>query len=61
MDEEDIIAWQDVLDLVVAGRPGDATCPFCRHKPMQVEEVDFSTRVSCPKCRKFIQGRFAPE
>jgi hypothetical protein len=61
VDEEDIIAWQDVLDLVVAGRPGDATCPFCRHKPMQVEEVDFSTRVSCPKCRKFIQGRFAPE
>lgn len=56
-----MIAWQDVLDTIAAGRPGEATCPFCKHKPMTVEEVDFSTRVSCPKCKKFIQGRFAPE
>jgi len=25
-----------------------------------VEEVEWSTRISCSKCGKFIQGRFAP-
>jgi hypothetical protein len=59
--EEDMIAWQDVLDQIAAGRPGDAACPFCKHKPVTVEEVDFATRISCSKCRKFVQGRFAPE
>lgn len=56
-----MIAWQDVLDAIAAGRPGEASCPFCRHRPMTVEEVDFSTRVSCSKCGKYIQGKFAPQ
>ena len=56
-----MIVWMDVLDAIVAGRPNDTVCPYCRHKPMVVEEVEFSTRVSCTKCGKFIQGRFAPE
>ena len=60
MDEEDLIAWQDVLDSVVAGRPGDLSCPFCRHRPLTVEEIDNSTRILCSKCKKFIQGRFQP-
>jgi hypothetical protein len=60
VDEEAMIAWQDALDWIVAGRPGEASCPYCRHKPLTVEEVDFSTRISCSKCGKFIQGKFGP-
>lgn len=55
-----MIAWQDVLDMVVAGRPGDVGCPFCSHRPLTIEEIEYTTRISCPKCKKFIQGRFQP-
>jgi hypothetical protein len=60
VDEEALIAWQDVLDMVAAGRPSEVGCPFCNHRPLTVEEVEHSTRISCPKCKKFIQGRFQP-
>ncbi|MFT3691978.1 MAG: hypothetical protein QM831_02470 [Kofleriaceae bacterium] len=55
------IAWQDVLDMVVAGRPNDLSCPYCSHRPLLVEEQvqDNSTKISCTKCKKFIQGRFS--
>ena len=55
-----MIAWQDVLDEVVAGRTGDLSCPHCKHRPLVVEEVEHATRISCPRCLKFIQGKFAP-
>ena len=59
VDEEAFIAWQDVLDAVAAGRPTIGLgCPFCQHRPLTIEEIDFSTRISCGKCKKFIQGRF---
>ena len=58
-DEEALIAWQDVLDMVVAQRPNDLSCPYCQHRPLVVEEIDNSTRISCTKCKKFIQGRFS--
>jgi len=58
-DEEALIAWQDVLDSVVAGRPNDLSCPYCNHRPLTVEEIENSTRISCSKCKKFIQGRFS--
>ena len=61
MAEDEIIVWQDVLDSIAAGRSQDLTCPYCKTKPMVVEEVEYSTRVSCPKCKKFIQGRFDPQ
>jgi ribosomal protein L37AE/L43A len=60
-DENELIAWQDALDQIAAGRAGEAACPFCKHKPVTVEEVDLSTRISCSKCGRFVQGRFAPE
>jgi hypothetical protein len=60
VDEEAVIAWQDVLDAVAAGRPSQAACPFCGHRPLVIEEVDHSTRISCTKCKKFIQGQFQP-
>ncbi len=59
VDEEAGVAWQDVLDAVSAGRPSEAGCPFCHHRPLTIEEVDFTTRISCSKCKKFIQGRFS--
>ncbi|MEZ4368344.1 MAG: hypothetical protein R2939_19005 [Kofleriaceae bacterium] len=59
MDEETMMAWQDALDQIVAGRPGDAACPFCQHRPLTVETVDGQTRIACAKCGKFIQGAFA--
>lgn len=58
-DEAALIAWQDVLESVVNGRPNELPCPFCRHRPLTIEDVDQSTRISCGKCGKFIQGRFA--
>ena len=59
MDEEALIAWQDVLDMVVNKRPNELPCPYCNHRPLVIEEIENSTRISCTKCRKFIQGRFA--
>jgi len=50
--------WMDVLDMVNAGRPSEVGCPFCSHRPLTIEEVEHSTKISCPKCKKFIQGRF---
>ncbi|MCA9673940.1 MAG: hypothetical protein H6709_20860 [Kofleriaceae bacterium] len=61
MDEEELIAWQDVLDQIAAGRPADLACPFCRHRPLAIEETEGTTKISCVKCGKFIQGRFAPQ
>ena len=59
VDEEALIAWQDVLDMVLNGRPNEVACPYCNHRPLTIEEIDQSTRISCSKCGKFIQGRFA--
>jgi hypothetical protein len=58
VDEEALMPWMDVLDMVNAGRPSEVGCPFCNHRPLTIEEVEHSTRISCPKCKKFIQGRF---
>lgn len=59
-DEAALIAWQDVLDQLMAGRPDDLVCPYCKARPMTVEEIEFQTRISCGRCGKFIQGRFSP-
>jgi len=59
VDEEALILWQDVLDMVMNGRPNEIGCPHCGHRPLVIEEIDQSTRISCSKCKKFIQGRFA--
>jgi transcription elongation factor Elf1 len=58
VDEEALIAWQDVLDMVVNKRPNDVACPYCNHRPLTIEEIENATRISCGKCKKFIQGRF---
>lgn len=60
-DEAALIAWQDVLEMVLNGRPNDLGCPYCNHRPLVIEEVagTGSTRISCTKCKKFIEGRFS--
>lgn len=58
MDEEALIAWQDVLDMVANKRSNDLACPYCNHRPLTIEEIEHTTRISCSKCGKFIQGRF---
>jgi hypothetical protein len=60
VDEEALMIWQDVLDMMAAGRPADLTCPYCHYRPLLIEEVDFATKISCSKCNKFIVGRFQP-
>ncbi len=60
MDEEELIAWQEALDQIAAGRPGEASCPHCGHRPLVIEESDGATKISCSKCGKFIHGRFSP-
>ncbi len=58
--EEDAIVWQDILDLIQAGRT-DLTCPFCRKAQVEVTRRERVTRVMCPNCRKFIEGTMQSE
>jgi transcription elongation factor Elf1 len=58
-DEAALMAWQDVLESVVNKRPNEASCPFCSHRPLTIEEVEHTMKISCGKCGKFIQGRFS--
>jgi hypothetical protein len=61
VDEEELIIWQDVLDQVAARRAEPLACPHCHARPLAVDErPDGVTRITCPSCRKFIEGRFAP-
>ncbi len=53
-----MILWQDVLDMINAGRPDGLICPYCGDSPMTVAEQLGITKVSCTKCGKFIEGRF---
>ncbi len=58
MDEEEAIAWQDVLDEIFAGRPNSLSCPFCNNTPLELEERGHVTKVTCNKCGKYIEGTF---
>ncbi|HKA91663.1 MAG TPA: hypothetical protein VKE22_28565 [Haliangiales bacterium] len=61
-EEEDIIHWQDVLDEISAGRRAGLVCPFCRKGQLAVEDKQTGgLRVSCPNCKKFIEGSLGPE
>jgi hypothetical protein len=61
MSEEDIILWQDLLDLVAAGRGSDLVCPFCKKGKVEVTRRERVTRLQCPSCRKFIEGQMGDE
>jgi hypothetical protein len=56
-----MILWQDVLDEINAGRKNGLSCPFCRKGELQVEDNVRGLKVSCPQCKKFIEGSLGPE
>jgi len=55
LSEEDMIVWQDVLDLIQAGRT-DVSCPFCQKAQVEVTQRGRLTHVECPSCHHFIEG-----
>ncbi len=58
LSEEDMILWQDVLDLVMAGRVSNLMCPFCKTGALKMTRIERKTRLECEHCRKFIEGAF---
>ena len=54
-DDEDMVRWQEVLDLVMAGRD-DLPCPFCQRGAVKLTRTGPVTRLECPACRKFVEG-----
>jgi ribosomal protein S27E len=59
LDEGELILWQDVLDEIAAGRPGDLGCPHCGARPLEVTTLQSgATRIACSGCGKFLEGRF---
>ncbi len=61
MSEDDIIQWQDLLDLIAAGRTSDLLCPFCKKAQVKMTQVHRVTRLECPSCRKYIEGSMGEE
>jgi hypothetical protein len=57
-DEEDetMIVWQDVLDEINAGRRSGLVCPSCKKGQLVIEERARGMRISCPACKKFLEG-----
>ena len=55
-----MIMWQDVLDAFVSNRMDMASCPYCKNRPLTVEPAEYTTRILCGKCKKFIEGKFQP-
>lgn len=61
--EDDIIYWQDILDLVIAERTSNMTCPFCQQASLEVTKRERVTRVAClnKTCRRYIEGSFGDQ
>jgi hypothetical protein len=61
-DEDEImIVWQDVLDEISAGRRSGLVCPSCRKGQLQIEDRPRGMRITCPACKKFIEGALPDE
>ena len=61
MQDEDMIAWQDTLDEIMAGRRSGLVCPSCKKGNLAVEDQPRGIRISCPACKKFIEGSLQPD
>ncbi len=63
VSEDDIIYWQDVLELVQAGKASNLKCPFCQGDTLTVTKRERVTIVRCTAktCGHFIEGRFSAE
>ncbi|MSP59287.1 MAG: hypothetical protein EXR72_02920 [Myxococcales bacterium] len=55
MDHSDNTQLQEVMDLILAGRTSDLTCPFCSGDKLEEESSAWGKRYVCPKCDKFIE------
>jgi hypothetical protein len=55
-EDETMIVWQDVLDEIVAGRRSGLLCPSCKKGQLQIEDRPRGMRITCPACKKFIEG-----
>jgi transposase-like protein len=47
---------QEVMELIIAGRTSDLTCPFCRDDKLEEEGSAWGKRYVCNKCDKFIEA-----
>jgi hypothetical protein len=61
MEDEAMILWQDVLDEIMAGRTSNLRCPFCREGALSLTRGPRNTKIECPRCHKYIEGRFGEE
>ena len=55
----EIVLWQPILDLVVAGRKEGHHCPYCRDGNLQVEADYFEVKIHCPDCGVNFYGQIA--
>jgi hypothetical protein len=55
-DDEQMILWQDTLDEIMAGRRSGLLCPSCKKGTLQIEEQPRGLRITCPACKKFLEG-----
>jgi hypothetical protein len=60
-EDEEMILWQDTLDEIMAGRRTGLVCPACKKGALVVEEQQRGLRVSCPSCKKFLEGSMQPD
>ncbi len=60
-EDEDMIVWQDTLDEIMAGRRSGLVCPVCKQGSLEVEDQPRGIRISCPQCKKFIEGSMQPD
>lgn len=57
MTEDPEVLWQMVLDEFVAGKRSGIRCPFCAKADIAIDETPVRTRLSCPECRRFVEGK----
>ena len=55
----DLVLWQPILDLVVAGRTQDHSCPYCKDAVLDVEADSFEVKLQCPDCGMNFYGQLA--
>jgi hypothetical protein len=60
VDDEQMILWQDTLDEIMAGRRSGLLCPSCKKGQLLIEDQPRGMRISCPACKKFIEGSMDP-
>lgn len=56
-EEMQSILW-DIMEECINGRTEGHKCPMCNEGDLEVEVLeDVKVTMTCPKCRKFMEGR----